>query len=89
MYFTIAVTVRRLHDVGLSGWWFLMVTVITAVTNILIKYFPNRISDTTYAIFYVIEMIVGFAFIVILALDSQKKTNKYGPSTKYSQITNS
>ena len=52
---SIAVAVRRLHDIGKSGWFFLL------------AFIP----------------FVNFVLIVWMFKDSQKETNKWGPSPKY------
>jgi uncharacterized membrane protein YhaH (DUF805 family) len=54
----IAVTVRRLHDTGRSGWWILIVLV---------------------------PIIGGIWLIVLMVLDSEAGTNKYGPNPKVDQ----
>jgi uncharacterized membrane protein YhaH (DUF805 family) len=54
----IAVTVRRLHDTGRSGWWILIVLV---------------------------PIIGGIWLLVLMVLDSEAGTNKYGPNPKVDQ----
>ena len=52
----LAITIRRLHDTGRSGWW----------------------------IFISLVPVIGvLVLLVLLVLDSEPKTNEYGPSSKY------
>ena len=58
---SIFVTIRRLHDMGYSGWWFLLIVLATVVSTLLAVYNPlftvigylaiclflNRRSDVT------------------------------------------
>ena len=53
----IPLIIRRLHDTGRTGWWFLIVLV---------------------------PLVGGIILIVFMVLDSQRESNEYGPSPKYS-----
>ena len=72
----VAVAVRRLHDVGLTGWWVLFGFVFFIVTTDL----PARnIGDV------LIRVIVGLGFALMmhyLVLDSHPGANQYGPDPK-------
>lgn len=72
----VAVAVRRLHDVGHTGWWILFGFVFFIVTTDL----PARnIVDV------LIRVIVGFGFALMmhyLGLDSHPGANQYGPDPK-------
>lgn len=56
---SLGVAVRRLHDVGKSGW--LLIGMIIPVVNI----------------------VVGIMLLIFYLKDSDRGTNKYGPSPKY------
>jgi len=56
---SLGVAVRRLHDVGKSGW--LLIGMIIPVVNI----------------------VVGIMLLIYYLKDSDRGTNKYGPSPKY------
>lgn len=64
---TIAVTVRRLHDRDMSGWWYLgFIVVVLALTVIPI-------------IGALITFVLEIVWIVLMALPGSPGTNKYGP----------
>ena len=53
---SIAISLRRLHDIGRSGWW----------------------------LFIVLVPIIGaLVFVIFTFQDSEPRTNRYGPSSKY------
>lgn len=58
----LSLTVRRFHDIGISGKWILLVI------------FLNRLSEAVPAL----SVIVSIALIVVLCLPSQKEPNKWG-----------
>lgn len=57
LFIMIPLIIRRLHDTGRTGWWFLIVLV---------------------------PLVGGIILIVFMVLDSQRESNEYGPSPKYS-----
>lgn len=85
LYFPgMALQVRRLHDCGYSGWWF--------VAAVLLMFFP------LFAFLVVIDPVFFLATYILLSLvtlipwvvigisgfkDSVRGNNKYGPSIKY------
>lgn len=80
-YFQLAVTVRRLHDTGHSGWWvgtLFLITILCTVVRVLYGNieFLVWLHLTNYILFFVI--IIGFC-----SRDSLKATNEYGKSPKY------
>lgn len=58
----LSLTVRRFHDIGISGKWILLVILL------------NRLSEAVPAL----SVIVSIALIVVLCLPSQKEPNKWG-----------
>ncbi|MBR5777833.1 MAG: DUF805 domain-containing protein [Bacteroidales bacterium] len=75
----LAACVRRLHDVGKSGWWYLIV-VIPALAAIICSLISvsKFIIITSLAVF-----ILGYIWLLILTLkDSQPGTNKWGDNPK-------
>ena len=58
----LALTVRRLHDTGRSGWFFLIV---------------------------LIPIVGPFILLYFCVLDSKFEANEYGPSPKYSTVSDS
>ncbi|MCI1245956.1 MAG: DUF805 domain-containing protein [Prevotella sp.] len=74
----LAVFWRRFHDIGRSGWYWLVFFVPIVLSTVLASF--------TYAgsIFFGILGLVAFAALLALCcLDSRKEINKYGPSPKY------
>lgn len=58
----LSLTMRRFHDIGISGKWILLVILL------------NRLSVAVPAL----SVIVSIALIVVLCLPSQKEPNKWG-----------
>lgn len=63
---SLAVTVRRLHDSGKSGWWLLL-------------FFAAGLIP-------IVGFISGIVQIVIMCLDSEPGTNRFGPNPKFSEM---
>ncbi len=88
----IAVTFRRLHDTGHSGWcWGIPMfcnTIYTVIYYInlfeAIKVYgvPNPIS-TFDIVYYAASLVYGLVLFVFMVQDSHVGVNKYGPSPKY------
>lgn len=82
----ITVSVRRLHDIGRSGWWlwspllaivvFLLCMLIGVTTGGLIS------SGTSVAISFITLIGLVITIFVFSVLDSQPFTNQYGPNPK-------
>ena len=76
---SLAVTVRRLHDTGRSGWWALL---------ILVGYLPNLIKANLNPgvgmniILALLSLAACVVLIVFMFLDSQPGSNKWGPNPK-------
>lgn len=94
----LAVGVRRLHDIGRSGFW-LLIPVAIYITMIVCGaglYFSvvatgSINSPASIALLGLLGVLflalIGFCilFLVWLLTDSQRGPNKYGPSAKYPQ----
>jgi len=74
-----AVTARRLHDVGKSGWWqmpaFLFYVVYLEGFVPASLYFSHMMLSGVAGLY-------GLALYLFLIKDSQPHTNKYGPNPK-------
>lgn len=96
---TWAVTVRRLHDRGHSGWWVAASIIIGLISNIYIMqsgYYeamstinPN-IEEATevlrgpvFPALGFLSFIVNITIFVFCVRDGKPEDNKYGPSPKY------
>lgn len=73
---TLAVTVRRLHDTGRSGWWSLgfAASVIYELANFLL---PPRF-DALFWSAYVTLLMYNIVLVVYMALPGDSGENKYG-----------
>lgn len=76
---SIAVAVRRLHDIGRSGWWYLFFVVITSLPQLAI--ILNR-SKVAVIILSCIALVALVCYIIWLCKDSQAGENKWGPNPK-------
>lgn len=101
---SLALDIRRLHDIGKSGWNVLWYEVPYMIIITAEAFFKNcsdilslngaAVSEKTskaaetlarswndlWCLWYVIPMLI---FLIFWCKDSQKGTNKYGPSEKY------
>ena len=76
---SLAVTVRRLHDTGRSG-WLVIVPILVTVLAVVIGIMMNSIAGIW--IMYLMILAVCIVYIVWLCQDSQKGENEYGPNPK-------
>jgi uncharacterized membrane protein YhaH (DUF805 family) len=85
---TLAVNVRRLHDIGRSGWWTLIffLPLIGAIILFMLLFIGGG-GGSVYLMFFlpllgVIMLIGGFTLLVCAMLDSEPEDNAYGPNPK-------
>lgn len=93
-----AVTVRRLHDIGKSGWILLIFMVVIFLISMLMFLIIDIIAPTiegssmtvfiVYSIFVLIVLALAIWLIVWLCRDSQPGENKWGPNPKEVSNTN-
>ena len=88
-------TVRRLHDKGYSGKWYLGVLFLSLILVTLSLFVGISLlvgkghSDGLFVLFGIIGLIfivLGIFIFILLLLDGDKTENKYGPSPKYMPI---
>jgi uncharacterized membrane protein YhaH (DUF805 family) len=92
---TLAVTARRLHDTGRTGWWMLLpaiplvATIVVAIAAVFSVLFSSDAGgNPALAVIVLLVACVLFTLtacitlIVFLCLDSHPGPNKYGPSPK-------
>lgn len=77
---SLAVTVRRLHDVGLGAWWLL--GYLPAATYNIVRYISE--SDTSAVVLGIaaISLICNIVLLVLTVLPSNEGNNKYGPDPR-------
>jgi len=92
---TLAVTARRLHDTGRTGWWMLLpvvpvlATIVVASAAVFATVFSTDANGTPAAgmivllvVCVLISLAASITLLVFLCLDSKPGPNKYGPSPK-------
>ena len=80
----LAVSFRRLHDIGRSGWWIVgcyLLSVVMAVVLALVARSPMLVTLLTI-LFYLAILAYGITLLVFFCTDSQPGSNKYGPNPK-------
>ncbi|MBQ2187578.1 MAG: DUF805 domain-containing protein [Bacteroidales bacterium] len=79
---SLALTVRRLHDIGKSGWYVLLFMLVI----ILCGFLMFMAGDNDLMVVAAIEILLMLAsiivFIVWMCKDSQPGENKWGPNPK-------
>ena len=76
---SLAVTVRRLHDTGRSG-WFIFLPILPYVIGVVL-FVISGIEAILY-IFIALFAVMTIIYLVWLFTDSQPGTNQYGPNPK-------
>ncbi len=92
---SLAVTARRLHDTGRTGWWMLFpvvaifATVVVAFVTVFDALLGADADFTPAASWVVVLLVCGLlalaaciTMLVFMCLDSTPGPNKYGPSPK-------
>ena len=69
-----AVIVRRLHDVGKSGWWIVAVFAIGAVASLF------------WSLLLFLEMVVSLIVLWWLVLPGSRDANRYGHPAKWNPV---
>lgn len=87
---SIAVSVRRLHDVGKSG-WFLLVPITSIFISLFLTLFifgsvHSNVPESISVLVFVIGTLASYGaciwLLVLFLKDSQPVENKYGPNPK-------
>ena len=78
---SLAVGVRRLHDMGRSGWWMLLYTgIVIQQLASGIKVSGRGVSgEAVVAIVFVVAAVCAVVLIVFMVRKSQPGRNRYGP----------
>lgn len=80
----LSVTVRRLHDIGRSGWWLLMLSAGLAVSGAIAGFAVVAICrferyDLTALIMAILCLLVaGVTFLVFMVTPGTQRPNEYG-----------
>ncbi|QHQ37164.1 DUF805 domain-containing protein [Algicella marina] len=82
---SLAVTVRRLHDLGFSGWWLLgylfVTTVLGNVTDGLITN-PQIVYQLAIA-----NLAISFAGLVVMMIPGRRGPNAYGEDPRFDDVS--
>lgn len=76
---SIAVAVRRLHDLGRSGWWYLLFAVLMALPAI--PYYMH-LTGILPTFLNLLALAITVFYIVVMCKDSQPGENQWGPNPK-------
>lgn len=81
---SIAVSVRRLHDTGRSGWWYIGYYLVSIVLGIVPSLFLGSMSAVASGAIEAAASLILIAFFIVLivwfATAGQPFDNKYGPN---------
>ncbi len=83
----LAVTIRRLHDTGRSGWWLLLALIaqLSATFGGVLFFVPSEGIPTSAARIYGPVFLISTTILLIfLTQDSQAGENRFGPNPKKS-----
>jgi len=79
---SVCLGIRRLHDIGKSGWWILVFYGIIIVAAFILGFSvaaESLVGLVVCAVALIANIVV---FLVFLCLDSQPGENQYGPNPK-------
>jgi len=71
--FFLPTAIRRLHDIGVSGWFGLLL--LTPIASFILKFFPEFGQFTFIKILYIINI---FLILLLLFMPGKKEKNRYG-----------
>ena len=96
---SLAVTTRRLHDTGRSGWWIVASYAVSVFSQFVQDFIfdPGTLGASSFStastgaliVWGVVNLInlgLSITILVFMLLDSDKGENKYGPSPKYVEL---
>jgi uncharacterized membrane protein YhaH (DUF805 family) len=80
---SLAVSVRRLHDIGKSGWFFLLLIIPMFIFAILAALMAtNKDLMVPFVIFAFTVFGIAIWFLIMFCTDSEVNDNKWGPNPK-------
>jgi uncharacterized membrane protein YhaH (DUF805 family) len=93
---TVAVSAKRFHDRGMSGWWVLWFFVLTLIPVFIFagghaeklaalepgSFEPSMIAPSGYALLAAAALVQLIQFVILFFLPGQKGENRYGPDPR-------
>lgn len=82
---SLALCVRRLHDIGESGWWFAVYLAFAVVFSFVIgvmSFNPSPTMGTIVGVLAIALSIASIIYYITTLKDSQPGENKWGPNPK-------
>ena len=80
---TLAVVVRRLHDIGRKGTWVLLLLIPLLLACIFyFNMFSLAIVVGTGIAIFIVNLVLTVLYIIVGCIDGQKGENQYGPNPK-------
>jgi uncharacterized membrane protein YhaH (DUF805 family) len=85
----LALGVRRLHDIGKSGWFLLLMLIPIVFMGVIEGIISSTGFDLRFLFIFGGLALLGLAiyFIVLYATEGNKGTNKFGPDPKNPEYT--
>lgn len=77
---SLAVSVRRLHDIGRCGWWYLLPMVPFIGLSALLAF--GSFTSSAAIILGLAALGTGILMLVWFCTDSERGSNKWGPNPK-------
>jgi uncharacterized membrane protein YhaH (DUF805 family) len=81
-----AVTVRRLHDLNASGWWFVGLVLFSMVTWVLamgalfgLAFAPAGFAFEWFLGLFVVGQVLGLIFVFFMCRRGTRGENRFGP----------
>lgn len=79
---SLAVTVRRLHDVGISGWWIPVVPTIFGGSFAMLIKLDNDMAGFIFMFVLILTLFLTIFMFVKLLSPGERVTNRYGIDPK-------
>ena len=84
---TLALGWRRMHDIGKSGWWSLLPLMPFVIVGVALGIAFSSPENPAWGVLMLAGVLLTLAAvvytIVLLATDSDRNENRFGPSPKY------
>ncbi len=80
---SVSVTIRRLHDRNLSGWWYAAFVAISAVQSLTVDFIPSTGFFGYFELGLAGLVLGGYLIgLILMVLPSTNGTNRFGPDPR-------